>query len=395
MTRAAIYCRISLDRTGQQAGVERQETECRELAARVGLDIAEVFVDNDISAFSGKRRPAYEALLDSGAEAIVVWHIDRLVRRTRDLQAILDLGVDVHAVSSGFVDLSTPAGRLSAKVVVSAAEYESEQKGERQKAMHRQRRAQGGTWWHGRPPPGFNADGSIEAEGAARLRQAYEDFLVDPNLSARARDLGLKQGGIRRTFLAERNIRIVGEELFEAVTAIIAPREKGPRQHTAMLTGIAQCGTCGGTCGTGQQRRAQAGPEPVKAYRCRKGHVWWVQSAVDEYVGAQVAAVLEANRAAIEAKVEDSADELQQLAVDYAAGVLSSAEFMAAADRIKRRAARPSAPMKAWGQMSAQGRRRLCSLLLEAVVLPPRGKGHGGKPLDMSRLELRWRTPAG
>jgi site-specific DNA recombinase len=62
--RAAIYCRISRDRIGAGLGVERQETECRELAARLGWTVAVVYVDNDISAYSGKARPGYRALLE-------------------------------------------------------------------------------------------------------------------------------------------------------------------------------------------------------------------------------------------------------------------------------------------------------------------------------------------
>src|ERR1700687_5250046 len=77
---AAIYARISHDpkkdnddqktdepirRGGDGLGVQRQEQDCRELAARLGYDIAHVFVDNDISAYSGKHRPGFEALLDA------------------------------------------------------------------------------------------------------------------------------------------------------------------------------------------------------------------------------------------------------------------------------------------------------------------------------------------
>ena len=57
---AAIYVRISRDRNGDCLGVERQEQECRTLAERLGWTVTEVYSDNDISAFSGRRRPDYE-----------------------------------------------------------------------------------------------------------------------------------------------------------------------------------------------------------------------------------------------------------------------------------------------------------------------------------------------
>lgn len=55
---AAVYCRISDDRTGQRAGVQRQEEDCRALAESRGWPVADVYVDNDLSAYSGKPRPA-------------------------------------------------------------------------------------------------------------------------------------------------------------------------------------------------------------------------------------------------------------------------------------------------------------------------------------------------
>src|SRR6478736_4372336 len=82
---AAIYCRISRDREGAGLGVERQEADCRALAERLGWEVAAVFVDNDISAYSGARRPQYDLMLAAVREGeikgIVAWHPDRLHRR--------------------------------------------------------------------------------------------------------------------------------------------------------------------------------------------------------------------------------------------------------------------------------------------------------------------------
>lgn len=58
----AVYCRISEDPSGNLLGVTRQEAECRELAARRGGVVAEVFVDDDRSAFRKVVRPGFDAL---------------------------------------------------------------------------------------------------------------------------------------------------------------------------------------------------------------------------------------------------------------------------------------------------------------------------------------------
>mgnify|MGYP000662091434 CR=1 FL=1 len=67
MIRTAIYARISSD-DGTALGVARQVEDCRKLAAELGWQVVDEYEDNDVSAYSGKkRRPAYEAMLAEGS----------------------------------------------------------------------------------------------------------------------------------------------------------------------------------------------------------------------------------------------------------------------------------------------------------------------------------------
>ena len=59
---AAIYVRISSDREGAGLGVARQEEDCRALCDRLGWQPAGVYSDNDVSAYSGKKRPEWARL---------------------------------------------------------------------------------------------------------------------------------------------------------------------------------------------------------------------------------------------------------------------------------------------------------------------------------------------
>jgi DNA invertase Pin-like site-specific DNA recombinase len=43
--------------------VEPQEEDCRALCARHGWDVAHVYVDNDVSAYSRKARPQWQQML--------------------------------------------------------------------------------------------------------------------------------------------------------------------------------------------------------------------------------------------------------------------------------------------------------------------------------------------
>ena len=89
MERVAIYARISSDRSGQQAGVTRQENECRDFAVGRNLQVVAVEQDNDTSAFKQKNRTGWNRLLKlvraGEIDGIVVWHSDRLYRRIADL----------------------------------------------------------------------------------------------------------------------------------------------------------------------------------------------------------------------------------------------------------------------------------------------------------------------
>lgn len=104
--RAVIYTRISHDPTGNAEGVTRQEEACRKLAAELGWSVVEVKVDDDRTAVgkSGQRarRPAYAELLDmlaaGEADAVIVWHTDRLYRQARDLEPLIEIVERTHVL---------------------------------------------------------------------------------------------------------------------------------------------------------------------------------------------------------------------------------------------------------------------------------------------------------
>lgn len=145
--RAAIYCRISKDRTGEALGIARQEEDCRALAMRLGWDVAGVYPDNDLSAYSGKPRPGYRAMLadiQAGRiDAIVCWDTSRLYRQLRDLLELIDLFgaqglTTIKTVQAGELDLSTTAGRTSAIIAARINQHSSEEASTRIKRKKRE-----------------------------------------------------------------------------------------------------------------------------------------------------------------------------------------------------------------------------------------------------------------
>jgi DNA invertase Pin-like site-specific DNA recombinase len=161
-TRAVIYVRISQDRTGAHLGVDSQREDCEELATRHGFEVVEVYVDNDLSAYSGKVRKGYRQMLadlnDGLATAVIVWHNDRLHRSPLELEEYIDLsqrrGIDTFTCVAGEVDLSTPGGRMNARMHGVIARHESEHKAERV-ARARLRNAKAGKFAGGLRPFGW------------------------------------------------------------------------------------------------------------------------------------------------------------------------------------------------------------------------------------------------
>lgn len=131
----------------------RQREDCTRICVENGWKPVE-YVDNDISASTGKRRPAYEDMLndirDGRIGAVIAWDLDRLHRRPIELEAFMALADEKHlalATASGDVDLSHPQGRLIARLKGSVAAHEVEHKRVRQLRAAQQKAERGLPKW--------------------------------------------------------------------------------------------------------------------------------------------------------------------------------------------------------------------------------------------------------
>lgn len=237
--RAVVYCRISRDRAGESLGVQRQESECRELCDRSGWSVVEVLSDNDVSAYSGKRRPGYARLLElisAGAvDVVVAWNTDRLHRRLSELVTYTEVcapkSVTTHTVRTGPIDLSTPSGILVAQQLGAVAEYESRNRSARVRAAKDQRAATGS--WSGGPRPfGWESDGVTPRAAEAGLIRAATDSVIRGeslySITRAWRDADVRTVHGKRMYVA-------------AVRAILLrARNAGLREHRGVVVGTAE-----------------------------------------------------------------------------------------------------------------------------------------------------------
>lgn len=332
--RAAIYARISRDQQGQGLGVERQEQLCRDLAKSLQLDVCEVYTDNDISAYSGRHRPAYEQLLTDiqagRIDAVLCYHSDRLMRRTRELERYIDIckprGVVTHQVTAGLLDLSSATGLAVAKTVAAWSQHESDHKGERIMAQKAQAAAKG-KFLGGRMPWGWQrTTGGVEVEPNAGMRILAGTSAIVAGKSLISVTRAWADGGVvslsgtpmnttqvRRVLLRPRNAglltfhgevvadswpAIVPLELFRQCEATLTSSER-PRQSEAkfkyLLSGIVKC-----FCGRYMTGFGAEGYR--RSYRCKvhqeggkytPGHANRAMAPLDDYVKTAAAAYLE------------------------------------------------------------------------------------------------------
>lgn len=189
--RAAVYLRISLDRTGDEAAVDRQLEDCLAIIAQRGRTQAgEPYVDNSVSASKRDvRRPSYDRLVadyEAGAfDAIDCYDLDRLTRQPRQLEDWIDAAQEsglIIVTANGEADLSTDGGRMFARVKAAVARSEIERKGARHRRANEQRVGSGRPH-AGRRRYGYELDGETPRDDeAAIVRRCFEQIASGASL---------------------------------------------------------------------------------------------------------------------------------------------------------------------------------------------------------------------
>jgi DNA invertase Pin-like site-specific DNA recombinase len=450
--RAAVYLRISQDRAGDELGIARQRQDCQRLGIAKGWEIVEEFSDDDFSAFSGKPRPGYSRLLAAleagGVDVVVAWHPDRLHRSPKELETFIDLiektGAQVATVQAGELDLSTAAGRMTARIVGSVARHESEQKSERMKRQREQAALQGRP--HGGPRSyGYDETGLqvVEVE-ATLIREVAHRLLAGEGVNPVARDLNARgfrtvtgkewtAQVLRQLMLAPRLAglrvhrgQVVGPASWppildrgqhEQLTARFGQKRRAGRPPTALLTGLIVCGTCGARLQQSASRR------DYRRYACHRapgrdacGAVSIRADQTEELVIETVLQRLDTSAlAALAAATPESLEDvaalearMAELADAYGRGLVNMSEWMRARAPLEeqlerarhaRDAAARSEPVlrefkagrlrRAWPTLSLEERRKILGAVVERIASAPAERR---ARWDADRVTMVWRA---
>jgi DNA invertase Pin-like site-specific DNA recombinase len=391
MKTAAIYARISKDREGTENGVRRQVDECLKWAKAHNVDVADTYIDNDISATTGKRRPEYDRMCadiqQRRRDGVIAWHLDRLHRNPIELEQFIILiestGADVRTVSGGDYDLSTSDGRAMARVVGAFARKESEDKSRRIKSQKRQRAHDGKRVSGGRRAYGFNvAHNQLVPEEAAIIAECAKRALAGESIFSICIDLNERgvPSASGRKWSAQVLRRIITsgavsgqvEHLGEIVSsadwpAILTPAQtsqlrrsllnrprgasRAPRRYP--LAGLVVCGRCGAKMvgkprGDGTRRYFCA--KGVDGVGCNKTTI--ISDTFEEFVAEAVlyrldtpelqrklisVAAQDDQADALQADIDQSQAALDELAQAYGARSITIREWLMAREPIEER----------------------------------------------------------
>ena len=300
---AALYARISSDPSGTGLGVARQLEDCQRLAKSRGWTIAEEYVDNDVSAYSGVDRPEYTRMMrdiELGLrDAVIVYNIDRLTRRPRELEDFVELAERVQlttlATVTGDFDLGNDQGLFVARMMSAVAAQESARKSARLRRKMRERAENGLPGSSGgRRAFGWAEDRVTVIPAEAELiRELATRYVAGESAGSMAADLngralvtvtgGPWSAASIRTILGNRRLAgwrthggevvargvwppIISDEMSDRIRSLMESRkvaqERAPR--TALLSRIARCGLCG-------HRLISSRHNGKRRYACRSG----------------------------------------------------------------------------------------------------------------------------
>lgn len=398
--RWGVYARLSEDkRKGtdlEEIGVSAQIEEVTQRLIAV-LDpeahIVEYYVDNDLPA-SGRKtrrnaRPDYRRMKADArrghVQAVGAVDVDRYTRRPKEFEELVDI-YDAHgtifASLRGFIDLTTPAGRLFARNLANFSAYEGEQKVERQKLANAALARAGKRHKGGMRCYGYSEDGTLVPEEVDVIREAARRVLAGEALRALVRDLtdrGVKSSTGktfspttlkrllinprltgRRTYLGE----VVAEDVFPRILSdeeherLVAKLDRPPqevydqRRSYLLSGGLAICGRCGAALQSqrsNSRRRGYACRQRIPAEQACSG-VRIAADPLEDHVAAEVLARYASPRVrqrilalagpgaqgGAAGQIAELEERLAELGRERARGEIDKIAFQAAQDEIRR-----------------------------------------------------------
>jgi site-specific DNA recombinase len=303
----ALYCRVSTDEQAQHGfSIDNQKERLVAYCKSQGWDKHRLYIDDGCTG-TNLDRPALQRLLHdvhSGiVNVVVVYKLDRLSRKQRDVLYLLEDEFERHNVSFKSAtepfDTASPLGKAMLGILAVFAQLERDTIVDRLTTGLRQR-VKAGKWPGGRVPFGYtynHTTGKLDIHPlqADLVRELFRRYLRGSSLSDLAGWMASKtnertfQHGTIRDMLARR--LYIGESVFgdvlssEIAEAIIDSatfdmvqqemQRRMERKVSAgeyLLTGLLRCALCGSPFIHVIRRNGRGKRKTYRLYACKNQH---------------------------------------------------------------------------------------------------------------------------
>lgn len=293
--KCALYVRVSSDRQAKEGdSIPAQLDALHKYASERNYQIIGTFVDDGISGTKEDRDELQNLLKlveNDQVDLILFTKLDRWFRSIRhyiNTQAILDAhNVDWLAIWEPVYDTTTPAGRLIVNQMMSIAQFEAENTGQRIRQVQafkvKQKEVISGS-----VTPGYRIEDKhlvLDPEKVPAVRLAFETFNATGSYAAAIRatyGMGLPTttNGMKRLLgreiytgrahgLPDFAPRIIDDDLFQSVQNQLTMSTRTRTDRVNMFSGLLRCADCGCVMAS-LHHKARKGHCEYTAYRCSR-----------------------------------------------------------------------------------------------------------------------------
>lgn len=276
MKRTAIYMRVSSEKQAQEGDsiAAQRDALKRYIDSREDMICVGEYLDDGISGTKEDRDELQRMLSDvkeGKIDLILVTKLDRLYRSIRhylNLQDTLDKhGVNWTAIWEPIYDTTTPQGRLIINQMMSIAQFEAENTGQRIRQVQAYKVTQGEVI-SGSTPPGLKIVDKhlVHDEYADAVKSVFEHYAYTGSLAGTLRyseQFGCfprTQASLKRILKNEKYTGvyrgnecycepIISRSLFDDVQRKLGMNVKKSQKQTYIFSGLLVCAECGNRMG--------------------------------------------------------------------------------------------------------------------------------------------------
>ena len=299
MKKTAIYIRVSSDRQAQQGdSIPAQLDALRKYVAdHQDMILSGEYIDEGISGQKYRQRDELQRLLDDirggKIDLIIFTKLDRWFRSVRHYtatQEVLDkYGVSWLAIWEPIYDTTTPSGRLIVNQMMSIAQFEAENTGQRIRQVF-DYKVKCGEVLSGSVPHGYTIEGKrlIPSGEAAAIAELFRMYSRNSSMTDCIRwfyehtGQAISKHSFKAIIKNEKYIgrfrgnlaycpAIIPVSLFEDCNRKLEMNVKSSQKYSYIFSGLIKCAECGNSFAGGidrKHRNGKTGEYPF--YRCPK-----------------------------------------------------------------------------------------------------------------------------